>query len=111
MVRQTRDGFVMVWKRSQDGSKAFLSASPSNGKLKVVTGFIQVSLSQSVRLLDISHSSHLSCQVTASRGEESHLFLKSGEKRLHYTGSTKVLMVRSFAHTAGFDEAGHLRIY
>ena len=47
LVRQTTDGYVMVWRKSQDVSKAFLSASPSNGKLKVGTGFIQVSLSQS----------------------------------------------------------------
>ena len=46
VVRQTRDGFVMICRKSQDGSKVFLSASPENGKLKVGTGFIQVSLSQ-----------------------------------------------------------------
>ena len=45
LVRQTSDGFVMVWRRSQDGSRSFLSASPDNGKIKVGTGFIQVSLS------------------------------------------------------------------
>ena len=109
MVRQTRDGFVMVWRRREDGcgSKSFLSASPNNGKLKVGTGFIQVSLSQS----HVPHCSHLSCQATASRGGQSHLFLRSGERRLHYTGSTKVMMVRSYGHTAGFDETGNLRIY
>ena len=53
----------------------------------------------------------LSCQATASKGEESHFFLRSGVRRLHYTGSTKVLMVRSYGHTAGFDQAGNLRIF
>ena len=65
----------------------------------------------SVRLLDVPQCCHLSSQATASRGEKSHLFLRSGERRLHYTGSTKVLMVRSYGHTAGFDETGNLRIY
>ena len=50
-------------------------------------------------------------QVTASRGEEAHFFLKSEERRIHYTGVTKVMMVRSYGHSAGFDEAGSLRIY
>ena len=50
-------------------------------------------------------------QVTASRGEEAHFFVKSGERRIHYTGATKVMMVRSYGHSAGFDEAGNLRIY
>ena len=108
VVRQTPDGFVMACRKSRDGSKTFLSASPENGKLKVRTGFIQVCLSH---LLAVSQSSLFSCQATASRGEQSHMFLRSGEKRLHYTGSTKVLMVRSFGQSAGFDEAGNLRIY
>ena len=45
-VRQTKDGFVRVWRGSKEGgARTFLSASPVNGKLKVETGFIQVSLS------------------------------------------------------------------
>ena len=53
----------------------------------------------------------LSCQATASKGDESHFFLRSEVRRVHYTGSTKVLMVRSYGHTAGFDQAGDPRIY
>ena len=51
------------------------------------------------------------CQATASRGEESHFFLKAEDRRIHYTGSTKVFTVRSHKHTAGFDEEGNLRIF
>ena len=109
MVRQTKDGFVMVWRRNQDGtSSAFLSASPGNGKLKVGTGFVQVS---SVSLSKHASFYPLHYQVTASRGEESHFFLQNDNRRVHYTGNTKDLMVRSYTHTAGFDEAGNLRIY
>ena len=56
-------------------------------------------------------SGFLSRQATASKGEESHFFMRSEVKKLHYSGSTKVLMVRSYGHTAGFDQAGNLRIY
>ena len=109
MVRQTKDGFVMVWRRNQEGSSsAFLSASPGNGKLKVGTGFVQVT---SVSLSKHASFYPLHYQVTASRGEESHFFLKADNRRVHYTGHTKVFMVRSYTHTAGFDEAGNLRIY
>ena len=41
----------MVWRKSDDGTKAFLSVSPENGKFKVGTGFIQVSLSQDICLV------------------------------------------------------------
>ena len=45
LVRQAQDGFVMVWRSREDGTgSTFLSASPGNGKLKVETAFIQVSL-------------------------------------------------------------------
>ena len=64
---------------------------------------------QSVLLLAVHNYLHY--QVTASRGEESHFFLKADNRRVHYTGHTKVFMVRSYTHTAGFDEAGNLRIY
>ena len=42
-VRQTTDGFVMVERRNSDGSRAFISVSPTNGKLKVETPSVQVS--------------------------------------------------------------------
>ena len=56
LVRQAPDGFVMVWRRKEDGTCiSFLSASPSNGKLKVGTAFIQVSPVTVFYLLPVSH--------------------------------------------------------
>ena len=42
-IQQTPDGFVVVEKRLEDGTKVFLRASPSNGKLKLGNSYIQVS--------------------------------------------------------------------
>ena len=50
-------------------------------------------------------------QMTASLGTESHLFLRSMDRRLHYSGETKVFTVRNAGHSAGFDEEGILRIF
>ena len=47
----------------------------------------------------------------ASLGEESHLFLRAGDRRLHYSGQSSVFTVRNAGHSAGFDEAGVLRIF
>jgi len=89
-VRQTTDGFVMVERRNSDGSRAFISVSPTNGKLKVETPSVQAS---------------------ASLGEESHFFLRFGQKRLHYNGNSGDFVVRSSGQSAGFDEEGNLKIY
>ena len=50
-------------------------------------------------------------QVTASLGGESHLFLRSKDRRLHYNGASGVFTVRNAGHSAGFDEDGELRIF
>ena len=50
-------------------------------------------------------------QMTASLGAESHLFLRSNDRRFHYSGETKVFTVRNAGHSAGFDEEGSLRIF
>ena len=89
-VQQTEDGLVIVERETQQGDKFFLRASPSNGKIKLDSRFVQ---------------------MTASLGAESHLFLRSRDRRLHYSGETKVFTVRNAGHSAGFDEEGSLRIF
>ena len=88
-IQQTEDGLVIV-ERELQGDKFVLKTSPSNGKLKFYSNFLQ---------------------VTASLGDESHVFLRSMNRRLHYSGQSKVFTVRNAGHSAGFDEEGSLRIY
>jgi len=89
-IQQTEDGLVIVERETQQGDKFILKTSPSNGKVKVESWFLQ---------------------MTASLGMESHLFLRSKDRRLHYSGETKVFTVRNAGHSAGFDEEGSLRIF
>ena len=42
---------------------------------------------------------------------QSHLLLRSRDRRFHYSGETKVFTVRNARHSAGFDEEGSLRIF
>ena len=88
-VRQTRDGLVTV-ERQIGGDKLLIRTSPNNGKVKFYSKLVQ---------------------VTASLGQESHLFLRAGDRRLHYSGQSNVFTVRNAGHSAGFDEAGVLRIF
>ena len=103
-VRQTRDGLVTVEKKVR-GGRVLMRASPNNGKVRFESREVV---------------------VTGSRGEEEHLFLRSGDRRLHYSGQvnqgsctpcaditfqSKVFTVRNAGHSAGFDEAGTLRIF
>ena len=89
-IQQTEDGLVIVERETQQGDKFLLKSSPSNGKVKLNSPFVQ---------------------MTASLGTESHLFLRSMDRRLHYSGETKVFTVRNAGHSAGFDEEGILRIF
>ena len=104
-VRQTSDGFVMVERRNSHG--AFLRVSPTNGKVKIVTPSVQVS----PLTFFCIQSFPLCHQATASLGEASHFFLRSGQKRLHYDGNSGAFVVRSSGQSAGFDEQGNLKIY
>lgn len=88
-VQQTRDGLTIV-ERIIGSDRFVLKASPSNGKVRLETGFMQ---------------------VTASLGDESHLFVRSQDRRLHYNGRNLVFTVRNAGHAAGFDEGGVLRIF
>ena len=87
-VKQTRDGLVIIER--QNGSEKFIfKTSPNNGKVKLESSFVH---------------------VTASLGEESHMFVKSGNHRLHYNGQTNMFIVRNAGNAAGFDESGMLRL-
>jgi len=89
-IQQTMDGLVIVERRLEGGGFVSIKASPSNGKIRLNSDFVQ---------------------VTASLGEESHLFLRSKDRRLHYNGGNGVFTVRNAGHSAGFDEGGELRIF
>ena len=88
LIKQTKDGFVIIER--QNGMEKFIfKTSPSNGKVRLESSFIH---------------------ATASLGEESHLFIKSGNHRLHYNGQTNMFVVRNAGNAAGFDETGMLRL-
>eukprot|EP00092_Neocalanus_flemingeri_P025184 GFUD01027310.1.p1 GENE.GFUD01027310.1~~GFUD01027310.1.p1 ORF type:complete len:379 (+),score=85.31 GFUD01027310.1:31-1167(+) len=89
-IQQTEDGLVTVEREVKNGDSFVLKTSPSNGKVKFDSRFVQ---------------------MTASLGDESHMFLRSRDRRLHYSGQTKVFTVRNAGHSAGFDEKGELRIF
>lgn len=88
-VQQTRDGLTVV-ERIIGSDRFMMKASPSNGKVRLEMAFMQ---------------------VTASLGDESHLFVRSHDRRLHYNGKNLVFTVRNAGHAAGFDEGGVLRIF
>ena len=88
-MRQTRDGLVTV-KRQQGEDQILIKSSPNNGKVRFDSRMVQ---------------------VTASLGQESHMFLRSGDRRLHYCGQSTVFTVRNAGHSAGFGEPGALKIF
>ncbi len=65
-----------------------MRTSPSNGKVKLQTPVMY---------------------ATASVGDDCHLFVKSSDRRIHYNGM--IFAVRNAGHSAGFDEAGMLKIW
>jgi len=86
-VKQTTDGLVTVERKH--GNEVFnLRTSPSNGKVRLQSSFIY---------------------LTASMGDEAHIFVKSNDRRIHYNGAAFV--ARNAGHSAGFDETGLLRIW
>ena len=89
-IKQTKDGLVIYILERQNGLETFaFKTSPSNGKVKLETSFVH---------------------ATASLGEESHMFVKSGKHRLHYNGQSNMFVVRNGENAAGFDENGMLRL-
>jgi len=89
-VHQTRDGMVIVERKLENGENILMRSSPANGKLRFKNDFVQ---------------------ITASCGEEAHVFLRVWERRLHYNGQNTVFTVRNAGHSAGFDEEGELKIF
>ena len=89
-IQQKEDGLVIIEKDVGQDNKIFLRSSPSNGRVRLDSD---------------------SVQMTASLGTEAHMFVRSQNRRLHYSGGTKVFTVRNAGHSAGFDEEGSLRIF
>ncbi|XP_011503349.1 PREDICTED: uncharacterized protein LOC105366555 [Ceratosolen solmsi marchali] len=76
-ISQTPDGLVRIARNS---NKYQLRTSPSNGTASLTTPFLH---------------------CTASLGQTSHLFVKRGERRMHYDCTS--FIVRNAGHSAGFD--------
>ncbi|XP_040565763.1 uncharacterized protein fest [Lepeophtheirus salmonis] len=87
LIRQTSDGLTTV-ERQHGAEKFVLKTSPNNGKARLESSFLY---------------------VTASLGEEAHIFIKSEDRRLHYNGNS--FQIRNGGHAAGFNESGSLRIW
>jgi len=89
-IQQFSDGMVMVEIKGEGGSRLRLRTSPGNGRLRFESNFVQ---------------------VTASLGEQSHFYVKSGTRNIHYNAVNNVFKLRCASHQVGFDEEGTLRIY
>ncbi|GLV41667.1 wurstfest [Carabus blaptoides fortunei] len=83
-VSQTVDGLVRI---DRNNGQYNLRTSPSNGSAGISTPFVH---------------------CTGSSGEAGHLFVRRGERRMHYSGNT--FIVRNAGHSAGFDD-NELKIY
>nr|XP_033336554.1 uncharacterized protein LOC117226394 isoform X1 [Megalopta genalis] len=84
-ISQTPDGLVRIARNS---NKYQLRTSPSNGTASLTTPFLH---------------------CTASLGQTSHLFVRRGERRMHYDGTS--FIVRNAGHSAGFDDNNQLKVY
>ncbi|XP_026470453.1 uncharacterized protein LOC113374693 [Ctenocephalides felis] len=84
-ISQTLDGLVRIRRNC---NKCMIRTSPSNGSATLTTPFMH---------------------CTASMGHTSHLFVRRGERRMHFDG--KSFIVRNAGHSAGFDEKNMLKVY
>ncbi|XP_022902731.1 uncharacterized protein [Onthophagus taurus] len=84
-ISQTADGLVRVGRNS---NKFSLRTSPSNGSASVSSPFLH---------------------CTGSMGQTRHLFVRRGERRMHYDGAS--FIVRNAGHSAGFDDKHQLKVY
>lgn len=84
-ISQTADGLVRVGRNS---NKFSLRTSPTNGSASI-------------------SSPYMHC--TGSMGQTRHLFVRRGERRMHYDGAT--FIVRNAGHSAGFDDKQQLKVY
>ncbi|XP_037085734.1 uncharacterized protein LOC119106233 [Pollicipes pollicipes] len=72
----------------RDNGKRLLRTSSTLGTANITTPFIH---------------------TTASMGQNPHIFVRRGERRLHYDATNFV--VRNAGHSAGFDDRGRLKVY
>ena len=87
--RDEEDYCIIGWDQCETGQRwtgdcrdyILIKTSPNNGKVRFDSRMVQ---------------------VTASLGQESHMFLRSGDRRLHYCGQSTVFTVRNAGHSAGF---------
>lgn len=84
-ISQTPDGLVRIARNS---NKCMIRTSPANGSATLTTPFMH---------------------CTASMGHTSHLFVRRGERRMHFDGAS--FIVRNAGHSAGFDEKNMLKVY
>ncbi|XP_066144441.1 uncharacterized protein fest [Euwallacea fornicatus] len=84
-ISQTADGLVRV---GRNNNKFSLRTSPSNGSASISSPYYH---------------------CTGSMGQTRHLFVRRGERRMHYDGSSFIL--RNAGHSAGFDEKHQLKVY
>ncbi|GLV36908.1 wurstfest [Carabus blaptoides fortunei] len=84
-VSQTVDGLVRI---GRNNGKYSLRTSPSNGSAGISTPFLH---------------------CTGSLGQTRHLFVRRGERRMHYDGTS--FIVRNAGHSAGFDDKHQLKVY
>ena len=99
---------VVVERKGERGTITRLKSSPGNGRLRFDSSFVQVGDKKSEEELRIYLFFY---QVTASLGEYSHFFVRSGSRKIHYNAINKVFMLRCDSHEVGFDEEGSLKIY
>uniref|UniRef100_A0A0A9XDU4 Sphingosine-1-phosphate lyase 1 n=1 Tax=Lygus hesperus TaxID=30085 RepID=A0A0A9XDU4_LYGHE len=84
-ISQAPDGLVRVARNS---NKYHLRTSAANGTATITTPFLH---------------------CTASMGSTSHLFVRRGERRMHFDGTS--FIVRNAGHSAGFDEKTQLKVF
>lgn len=84
-ISQSQDGLV---RAVRGVNKYQVRTSPVNGTACVTTPYVH---------------------CTASMGQTCHLFVRRGERRMHFDGSS--FIVRNAGHSAGFDEKTQLKVY
>lgn len=72
----------------RNNGKYNLRTSPTNGSAGISTPFLH---------------------CTGSLGQTRHLFVRRGERRMHYDGTS--FIVRNAGHSAGFDDKHQLKVY
>ena len=80
--------FAVPGSVQRDNGKRLLRTSSTLGTANITTPFIH---------------------TTASMGQNPHIFVRRGERRLHYDATNFV--VRNAGHSAGFDDRGRLKVY